>query len=78
MKLADLVKINHECDEMFIRESDGNFSKPVFHYHLTSGNIPEEILEREVKHFQSRPLFKYGRNCSGLNVVLYLKRDVRA
>lgn len=72
MKLKELFDINHDCDELFIRESNGSLDKPLFHYHLTSGKIPEELMEREVKHFQSCPLKRYERESSGLTVTLVM------
>ena len=74
MKLKELVALNHDCNTLYIRESDGNFSKPVFTYDLTSGKIPEDILDREVKHFQAGVHRKYGDIGGCLNITLFMKR----
>lgn len=74
MTLRNLIDVNHECDELFISEGNTSFLKPVFHYHLTSGKIPEELLDREIRHFQSCSMEKYGRRASGLNVTLKLEK----
>lgn len=76
MKLKELLALNHECNTVYIRESDGNFSKPVFTWTLTSGNVPEEILERTVKHFQAGTHNKYNRVCGCLNVTLFMQKEV--
>lgn len=75
MILKELVELNHGCSEMFIRESDGNFSAPVFHYHLTSGDIPKDVLERTVKHFQAGTTFKYNRTIGVLLITLYMNKE---
>lgn len=72
MILKELVELNHDCSEMFIRETDGNLSKPVFHYHLTSGEIPKEVLNRTVKHFQAGTINKYNRTIGVLLINLYM------
>lgn len=71
MTLNELLKV---CDcEMYISqdlELGVSGSEPVFHYHLTSGEIPKALLEREVKKFSPAPTVKYGRPNAVLNVYL--------
>lgn len=71
MRLKDIVSLYD--GEMFISQDSQQGvtgSSPVFHYSLTSGKIPEQILEREVAHFEPIPIVKYGRNSSALSVHL--------
>jgi len=72
MTVRELIEFNHECDDLFIRESNGNMSRPLFNYTLTSGKIPNEILDREVKHFQAGLQHKYERTISCLHITLYM------
>lgn len=71
MKLKDLFAVSHH-QEIFIRGSEGRIDKPVFHYHLTSGSIPKEILEKEILSVGAAPVQRYGRDSAALTVHLKL------
>ena len=70
MILRELVELNKDCDDLYIRESNGIFSRPLFKKTLTSGDIPVELMDRKVKHFQSGTCEKYGRVDSCLHITL--------
>lgn len=73
MRLREFVVINKDCDDLYIRESDGNFSRPLFTRTLTNSAIPSELLDREVKHIQSGNCVKYGRTGSCIHITLVMK-----
>ena len=73
MTLKELLELNHDCNSVFIRESDGNLSKPVFSKTLTSEPIPDEVLLREVKHFQAGVISKPNGWWGCLNVTLKMQ-----
>lgn len=72
MTLRELVVLNKDCDDLYIRESNGNFSRPLFTRTLTNPAIPSELLDRDVKHFQSGNCTKYGRTDSCLHITLFM------
>lgn len=74
MLLNDFLAVGHS--EMYIREQTkyGSGSKPVFHYHLTSGPVPADLLSREIINVSAVPIIKYNRQSACFQVLI--KRSV--
>lgn len=71
MKLRELLEV-YENDMSITQDHEIGVSgsTPVFQYHLTSGAIPAELLDREIKHMQAGVTRKYDRPHAVLQVHL--------
>ena len=72
MVLRELLELNKDCDDLYIRESNGNLSRPLFVKTLVNTEIPNELLDRKVKHFQAGTQYKYGTTIGCLHITLFM------